>query len=130
MQSLDVDVDQHEDYYCCEDEARSEQDNEYEEEEDEEEEEEEEFQLVKPRRGGKFRVKKPETVNLPGWTDSDEGGWITPDNVAYVVNNSMLGRKKKSKKKTLLVACMTSDFAMQVCLFLKVSSSFLLIPSF
>ncbi|KAJ3120955.1 Nin1 binding protein [Nowakowskiella sp. JEL0407] len=42
----------------------------------------------------------------------DEGGWITPKNIAKHKNNSKKSRAK-NVSKNMTVACMTADFAMQ-----------------
>jgi len=47
--------------------------------------------------------------------DDDDEGWITPDNINKF-HAKHYGWNTKKESKTYDVACMTADFAMQVCI--------------
>ena len=44
--------------------------------------------------------------------DSDDGGWITPNNIKQVKKQM---NAEFEEEKQVTVACITTDFAMQVC---------------
>jgi RNA-binding protein NOB1 len=47
-------------------------------------------------------------------SDDDEDGWITPSNLR-AAKESMVSEDVKTSQGQVEVACLTTDFAMQVC---------------
>lgn len=47
--------------------------------------------------------------------DDDEEGWITPDNIAKYQEKEQILNIKKDENVNIKVACMTTDYSMQVC---------------
>ena len=60
--------------------------------------------------------------------DDDDEGWITPSNIK-AKKQEFNGENEQDGQKPVKVACMTTDFAMQVIFHFMVISRFLAIPT-
>jgi len=52
-------------------------------------------------------------VGVGNWSDTDEGGWINPDNVSEYTSAFAETSAKNEEAENVKVACLTLDFAMQ-----------------